>query len=437
MTTYIPEVYEFSLPGGLTLMGVEYDRVPWVSLTYMVKRGAETDLPGKAGVADVAAEYLTLGTARRNQLELARDLEGRGAALHARGAWDATLISLDGLAEDFSELLGTLAEVVTTPGFPAEELPLLKERRRAELIHLQDDPRELADLHFYRIFFGDSPYAHRVRGDQQSLAAIELQDLQDFYRREFSLQTSTLVVVGMVPASRVKEEAARLWSSRSGGEAPSPPYLAAPPAPGAPGIYLLDRPDLSQSEIRLGHLGLPRSHGDYFPLQLVNYTLGGGGFSSRLMTRIRSEMGATYGIRSAFQFRRAPGPFVVATFTPAPQTAEVVKEIKTVLEDVQQQGVTAQELAEAQSYYVGHFPLGLETSGSIGRHIIPIDLYGLGRDYLERYPENIRGVTLSAARQAAAAHLHPESLVVLVVGPARVCAEELAKLGPVQIIQEN
>jgi zinc protease len=199
----------------------------------------------------------------------------------------------------------------------------------------------------------------------------------------------------------------------------------------------LDRPDLTQSEIRLGHLGLPRPHADYFPLTLVNYALGGGGFSSRLMTRIRSEMGATYGIRSAFHFRRAPGPFTVSTFTPAPQTAEVVREIRAVLQDVQQRGVTAEELAEAQSYYVGHFPLGLETSGSIARQVIPLDLYGLGRDYLERYPDNIRAVTLAGARQAAQTHLHPESLVVVVVGPAQECAEELAKLGSVHLIREN
>jgi zinc protease len=204
----------------------------------------------------------------------------------------------------------------------------------------------------------------------------------------------------------------------------------------APGIYLLDRPDLTQSEIRMGHLGLPRSHDDYFPLKLVNYILGEGGFSSRLMTRIRSDLGFTYGIRSTFAFRRAPGPFIASTFTPAANTAAVVKEIKAVIREVQENGVTSRELAEAQSYYVGHFPLGLETPRAVGRQVTSIDLYDLGWDYLQSYCDRIHGVTLETAAQAARSHLHPEALVTLVMGPAEQCRDALQELGPVQIINE-
>ncbi len=132
----------------------------------------------------------------------------------------------------------------------------------------------------------------------------------------------------------------------------------------------------------MGHLGLPRHHPDFFPLRLVNYILGEGGFSSRLMARIRSDLGYTYGIRSRFHFRRAPGPFNISTFTPAEHTAAVVKEITGVVRDVRDHGVTAQELADAQSYYVGHFPLGLETARTIAQQVLSMDLYDLGLEYL-------------------------------------------------------
>jgi zinc protease len=379
---------------------------------------------------------LTLGTARRSQLELAEDIESRGAALNARGGWDATLVNLEGLAEDFSELMAILAEVVQTPGFPEDEFPLLAERRRAELVHQQDDPREMANVRYLRLFFGDSPYGHAVAGDLQRLDNLGLADLQDFYRREFIPASATLVAVGMVAFERVKEEAARLWGSWQGGGPASPPYVAAPDRVCAPGIYLLDRPDLTQSEIRVGHLGLPRAHPDYFPLKLVNYILGEGGFSSRLMARIRSDLGFTYGIRSSFSFRRAPGPFIVSTFTPAENTAQVVQEIRSVITEVHRHGVLAQELAEAQSYYVGHFPLGLETSRGIARQLMSIDLYDLGTDYLKNYCEQIRDVTLKAAAQAAQNHLLPDHLVTLVMGPAAVCADALGGLGPVKILNE-
>jgi zinc protease len=436
MANYLPEIHQATLPNGMNLLGVEYDRVPWVSLVFMVKRGSEADPPGQAGVADWTAEFLTLGTARRHQLELAQDIEARGAALAARGGWDATLVSLEGLAEDFPQLLATLAEIVQTPAFAAEEFPLLKERRRGELVHLLDDPREMANLKFLRLFFGESPYGWPVGGDLKSIDAFGLAELKEFYQQQFTPEASSLVVVGMVPFARMVEEAGRLWGVWRSVGPPSPPYTAAPERLCPPGTYLLDRPELTQSEIRLGHLGLPRSHPDFFPLKLVNYILGEGGFSSRLMTRIRSDLGCTYGIRSHFHFRRAPGPFIISTFTPAVHTALVVQEIKKVVQEVWQQGVTAQELAEAQSYYVGNFPLGLETPRGIGRRVISMDLYGLGLDYLKNYCAQIRGVTLEAAAQAARAHLQPEDLVTLVMGPAAQCAESLEELGSLKIVDE-
>jgi zinc protease len=436
MAYSLPEIHQATLPGGMKLLGVEYDRAPWLSLTFMTKRGAETDPLDKPGVADWAAELLTLATARRTQLQLAEDIESRGAALNARSGWDATLVNLEGLSEDFPELMATLAEVVQTPGFPEDEFSLLAGRRRAELAHQQDDPREMANIRYLRLFFGDSPYGHAVPGDLRSLDNIGVADLKEFYRREFTPATATLVVVGMAAFDRVREEAGRLGGDWPGGGPASPPYASAPARLSAPGIYLLDRPDLTQSEIRVGHLGLPRAHPDYFPLKLANYILGEGGFSSRLMARIRSDLGFTYGIRSSFSFRRAPGPFIVSTFTPAANTAQVVEEIRAVITEVHQNGVTDQELAEAQSYYVGHFPLGLETSRGIGRQVLSIDLYDLGTDYLKRYCDQIRGVTLKTAAAAAQDHLQPDNLVTLVMGPAAVCAEALQNLGPVKILNE-
>jgi zinc protease len=436
MAYNLPEIHQATLPGGMRLLGVEYDRAPWLSLTFMAKRGAETDPLDKPGVADWAAELLTLGTDRRSQLQLAEDIESKGASLDAKSGWDATLVNVEGLAEDFFDLMATLAEVVQTPGFPEDEFPLLLERRRSELVHQQDDPREIASLRYLRLFFGDSPYGHAVSGDLKSLDNLGLADLRDFYRREFTPATSTLVVVGMAAFERVKEEAARIWGPWAGGGPASPLYTAAPAQLCAPGIYLLDRPDLTQSEIRVGHLGLPRAHADYFPLKLVNYILGEGGFSSRLMARIRSDLGFTYGIRSSFSFRRAPGPFIVSTFTPAENTAQVVSEIRSVITEVHQNGVMAQELAEAQSYYVGHFPLGLETSRGLARQVLSMDLYDLGTDYLKNYCEQIRNIDLESTAAAARSHLQPDQLVTLVMGPAARCAEALRDIGPLKILNE-
>jgi zinc protease len=436
MTGHLPEIYQVSLPNGGKLLGMEYERVPWVSITCMVKRGAETDPPDKAGVADWTADFLSLGTIRRSQRQLAEDVESLGAQLRARADYDATYISLEGLAEDFPTLMAILAEVVQTPSFPDEEFPLLLERRRAELVQMLDDPRELATRSFRRLFFGAAPYGHAVRGEPESLSALSLKDLTGHYAREFAPGVTSLVVVGMVPKTQVEEQAHRFWDGWQGGGPVSPAYTTSPSDLSPPGLYLLDRPELTQSEIRMGHLGLPRHHPDFFPLRLVNYILGEGGFSSRLMTRIRSDLGFTYGIRSHFHFRRAPGPFTISTFTPAENTAQVIQEIGEVVQNVRDKGVEAKELSEAQSYYVGHFPLGLETARTLTTQVLSIDLYDLGLDYLSRYCENIQGVTLEAARQVAGSHLQPEALVTLVVGPAARCRASLEELGAVTILEE-
>jgi zinc protease len=169
----------------------------------------------------------------------------------------------------------------------------------------------------------------------------------------------------------------------------------------------------------------------------MNYVLGGGGFSSRMMMRLRAEKGFTYGIRSQFHLRRAPGPFVISTFTPAEHTAAVVQEIKEVMSGVKANGVTSTELADAQSYFVGSFPLSLETPGGLAQQLLSIDLYNLGSDYLKLYRPRLLAVDQAATQNAAQKYLHPEALVTLVVGPAEKCRKDLEQLGPVNIITNS
>lgn len=431
---FLPPIYVATLPNQLRLVGLEYYRTPWVSLVFLVKRGCEADPPGKGGAADCLAEFLTLGTQKREQLQLALEIEGRGATLKARASYDHTVIAVEGLAEDFRDLLALLAEVICQPGFPAPEFELLHQRRQAELQHLLDDPRELANRAFLPLFFGEAPYGHPPDGTPESLAALTQADLERFYQTHYHPAASALIVVGMVSEQVVKETVAEFFGAWQVVGSPSVPYTEVREPLAAPGLYLLDRPHLTQSEIRCGHLGLPRRHPDFFAVRLLNYILGGGGFSSRLMTRVRAEKGLTYGIRSQFHWRRAPGPFLISTFTPAEQTAVMLQEIRAVMEETRDAGVTATELADAQSYYVGNFPLGLETPGNLARQLVSIELYDLGLDYLQHYRQRIREVTLPAVQRCAREYLRPDQLVTLVVGPAAKCLPALEQLGPVNLL---
>ena len=262
---FLPDIYTHHLPNQMKIVGMEYSRTPWVSITFMAKRGSEADPRGKGGTADCLAECLTLGTQDKDQLELASTIEGRGAMLNAHGTWDHILIKLEGLAEDFSDLMGLLAEIVLQPGFPEQDFAFLRERRQAELIHYLDDPREVANRTFLPLFFGDSPYGHPVDGSLESLAALSLSDLQSFYHDQFHPGESSLVIVGMVPETTAMATAERLWAKWSPSGQLAPPFQKAPETLCAPGVYLLDQPNLTQSEIRCGHLGLPAPYPGFLP----------------------------------------------------------------------------------------------------------------------------------------------------------------------------
>jgi zinc protease len=204
---------------------------------------------------------------------------------------------------------------------------------------------------------------------------------------------------------------------------------------GPPGLRtrIIDRPELTQSQIRLGHIGIPLAHPGYIPFEVTNYILGGGGFSSRLMQKIRSEMGFTYGIHSYLEPRKYPGPFTISTFTPTDATFSCVQEIRSVLQSFLEQGATAQEREEAVNFFTGSYPRRFETLSQIAQRIIQAELHGLGMEYLSSYPERVAGVSLEEISRTAREVIHPQDLLTVVVGRAESFHRSFESLGPVEV----
>jgi zinc protease len=163
-------------------------------------------------------------------------------------------------------------------------------------------------------------------------------------------------------------------------------------------------------------LGIARSHPDFYALQVMNYILGGGGFASRLVDRIRDDLGLTYGIYSHFDAREHPGAFLIAVETQNRNANTAVRETLKEIRKIMDQGVTPAELAEAQAYLTGSFPLRMDSNGKMVRLLSTMEFYGLGLDYPERYPELIRKVTKEEVLRVARTYLHPENFLLVVVG---------------------
>lgn len=428
-----PPIFISQLANGLRACLVNKPHLPLLSMHLVLPYGAEADSPGKAGLADLTAEMLTLGTKKRSALQLAADLDSLGALLSAHVGWHHTSLHILGLKEDWETLLAILLEIYTEPALAREEFVQLKKRRWAALEQQKDESSIMADEHFQAAIFQGTPYDHPIYGSLSSLPQISGEDIKEFYAQNFLPQGSFLVFVGSLEEEKllrwvesnlpaVKD---KRWTCLEEGK-----YLYL----SAPRIILIDRPDLTQSQIRLGHLALPHNHPDYLPLAVMNYILGGGGFSSRLMQRIRVELGYTYGISSGLEPRKKKGPFLISTFTPTETTYACVQEILQVEKRFLHEGATEEERTEAINFFIGSYPMKFETLGQIAQKVIQMEVHDLEEDYLINYPKKIANISLAEINRVAQEYLHPEEMVLVIVGQAKKFRQEFGQWGEIQII---
>jgi zinc protease len=428
-----PEIHSSSLRNGLKVYAVPRAELPLVGIHLILPCGAEMDPPGRGGLADLSAEMLTLGTQKRSAPQLAAEIDGLGASLSAHAGWNGTSLFISGLKEDLDRLLGLILEIYTQPAFSADEFAQLKQRRTAQLVQQKDESQIIADEGFQEILFQGTAYAHPVYGTLDSLPGLAAEEVRQFHRESFLPPGSFLVLAGDLQPEKcfrwVEENlpSSPGWKSRAAEF--SPPY------PSEIKTRMIDRPDLTQSQIRLGHIGIPHAHPEYLPFEVANYILGGGGFSSRLMRRVRSELGYTYGINSSLEPRKFAGPFAVSTFAPTEVTFPCVREIFSVIHSFLDRGVTGPEREEAVNFLTGSYPRKFETLSQVAQRIIQAELHGLGIEYLSAYPERIAGVSPESISRSAGEIIHPRAMLVVVVGRAEIFRRQFESLGPVEIVQ--
>ena len=242
-------------------------------------------------------------------------------------------------------------------------------------------------------------------------------------------------MVGDVDPGQVKTLAERHFGDWTGPAASRPAFTSRPRF-ASKRTLIVHRPGAVQSEIRIGHVGVPRASPDYFPLQIFNMILGGA-FTSRLNLNLREKHGFTYGVRSGFAFRREAGPFTISTAVGTEVTADAVREAMMETERLVREGPTAEEVEATRDYIAGIFPLELETTGQIASKIAGIILYGLPDDYYATYRDHVRSVTPSEVAEASRRHVRPEELITVIVGDADQIHEPLSALdlGPIEVVE--
>lgn len=425
------------LPNGLELLVAPVRRLPLVSLRFVLDAGARDEPRGQAGVATLAAAALAEGTQRLDGAALAEEFERLGGSLSAFATWDATHVRTTVLAERLGPALRLMAEVLRSPAFPPREVERLRHERLAELLELKSEPRGLADERFaMALYRPGSRLSVPEGGSEDTVGAIPHDSLRAWHATRIVPPLAALVVAGDVDPSGVARLAADTlgdWAA----PAPEPTIVDDLPARPTRSVTVLHRASAPQSELRLGHVGLRRSHPDYFDVVLMNAILGGV-FNSRINLNLRERNAYTYGAFSGFDWRRDAGPFCVSTAVATPVTAPAIREVISELERMQAVPPAMEELSLAQSYLDGVFPIRFETTDAIAGALASLRTLRLPDDYFDTYRERVRAVTSEGVLRAAQRHLHLDGLQVLAVGDSVQVVEPLAGLGfaPVEVQHE-
>lgn len=431
-----PPIERFTLSNGLPVIVATLPELPVATLSLLLDAGGLHEAPDRAGLASLTAGLLESGAGNRSGAEVAEALETIGTQLGVGTSWDASHLDLTGLTGRLSEAAGILTELVRSPTFPEGEVGRLRQEQLGSILQRKADPRSLANEMAARFIFSeDTPFSRPLGGTSETVAALTRDDIAAFHAEHFSPAAASLVIAGDLSVERARalaEEHFGAWT----GPALRPAVAEVRPREEGVQLIVVDRPGSVQSEIRVGHVGVPRSTDDYFPLAVMNSILGGA-FSSRLNLNLRERHGFTYGVSSSFVMRRLPGPFVVSTAVQTEVTAAALTEILREIRQVREEPVSESELNDARNLLAGIFPLRLQTTEGVAARLAELAVYALPLDYFDSYRERILAVTREEVLRAAQLHLRPDELTIVVVGDAARVRESLEEVGtaPVRVVQ--
>ena len=400
------------LDNGAVLLVAERPGVSMVVTTILLKTGAAADPLGKAGLANLTAELLTRGTRQYTAQALAEELDFLGASLSVNTGYDTTAITFTSLTKNLEPAFTLLSQVLLSPTFPLEEL----ERKRKEIVgglkSQEEDPGWVAHKTFLEELYPNHPYGKLVEGQPATLGTLTQADVTNFYHTYYRPNNAIIALAGDISPEQATTLVGTTLAAWQSGDTPRMDW----PAPRQPSAerVLLDK-KVTQANVALGHPGIARQNPDYYAVLVMNYVLGGGGFESRLMKRIREELGLVYHISSNFSARKHPGPFTVVLQTKNETATQALDESIQVIRQFIEDGPSEQELKAAKAYFVNSFPLRLVSNRDVAALLPLLEFYDLGLDYPDRYADLIGQVTLKQVHTAAKTYLHPDQLLQVAV----------------------
>lgn len=428
----LPKYTHQTLSNGIVLDVMPRHDVPLVSIRVLIKGGSESDPAGLAGIATTTVEALRRGTSKRTAEQFSQELDSLGASFDTGVDMQATYITSELLSRDFEKGLELVVNAVTSPTFPEAEVKKLLAQSIDSAKAIKDNPSAAASTYYRGFFFGAGhPYGQIA--DDLALSKITRQTIVDYHKRQYVGRNIIVIIAGDVEAAKATATVSKVLGGVAAGEA----YAwrkATLPQVTKTRVAIVDKPDATQTEIRIGLPGIERTDPDRVSMWLVN-TLFGGRFTSILNDELRVNSGLTYGAGSSFDRNRLAGRISISTFTATDNTDKTLDMAISLLKRLAEKGVTAEQLASAKAYIKGTYPSqNLETADQLADIIGEIELFGLNRGEVDDLFSRIDAVTLEKANEVARRHFGQGNLTFLLLGNAEKIKDAAKKYDPEPLI---
>ncbi|MBD1902967.1 insulinase family protein [Trichocoleus sp. DQ-A3] len=425
----VPPYTRYQMDNGMIVYLMEDRELPLVSGTAMIRTGARLEPENEVGLATLVGEVLrTGGTAKHSSDELNQLLEQRAASVESSIVSTAGSADFTTLSEDLKDVFSLFAEVIQEPIFAQEKLDLAKTQQRGEIARRNDDPGGIASREFEKLVYGNnSPYARTV--EYATLDNISRDDLISFYQKYFHPKNMILGIVGDFDSKAMRQmiqEKFGNWKPK--GTAQTPPIPGAEQAKRG-GVFLVNQPQLTQSNIVMGHLGGQLNSPDYAALSVLNGVLNG--FGGRLFNEVRSRQGLAYTVYGYWGAQYDyPGVFLAGGQTRSDATVPFIKGVLSEIERIRTNPVTPAELSYAKESELNSFVFKFQDPSQTLSRLMRYEYYGYPKDFIFRYQRDVEATTIEDIQRVAEKYLQPENIVTLVVGNAAAIQPPLTSITP-------
>lgn len=386
--------------------------VPMVAFNISLPAGSAHDPAGKEGLAGFAASLMDEGAGQLDSKAFHEALANRAIRFSASAGRDWLVISVTSLSANVPEAMRLLRLALTHPRFDAEPVGRVRTQYIQALEQQQAQPDSMAARVFMRDFFNGHPYGHSGMGDIASIKAITVQDLRAFARTHWVKDGMKIAVAGDITPAAAQKLLADTFRPVSGAPVPPVPRIG---RLGRPGVHVVPMA-VPQDTIIFGLPGIMRHDPDFLPGYVANYILGGGGFSSRLMTEVREKRGLTYGISTALDPMSRASVMIGSVATRADAVHQTIQVVRDTLAKFAKDGPTQQELDDAKTYLTGSFPLAFASNRGTAAQLGTFQRQNLDIGYVDKRNALINAITLADVRRVARRLFGPTNLTVVIGG---------------------